>query len=151
MRTLSQIWVSSLFYYRTSDAANVWRQSVGKINCRIMWRQSIWLENCYIVNERVKTNTITTYWLEHHTLGAVWSPSYDTRSTHQPGREVVDDVPVQVGHDHDIELLRVWHHLHSTVVNDHRLKLYLRVQLRHLEKPLYSELLQTAKQKPHFD
>lgn len=36
-----------------------------------------------------------------------------------PSGQVVDDVPVEVGHDHDVELLRFADQLHAGVVDDH--------------------------------
>ena len=57
------------------------------------------------------------------------SPCESLPTSDQTGGQVVDDVSVQVGHDHDVELLRVGHQLHRRVVHDHRLELDVGVLL----------------------
>ena len=37
-------------------------------------------------------------------------------------RDVIDDVAVQVRHNHDVELVRIGDELHATIVDDHRLE-----------------------------
>lgn len=44
--------------------------------------------------------------LKHGVVLSVVGSRHQTRSTNQPGAHVAHDVAIQVGHDHDIELLR---------------------------------------------
>ena len=55
-----------------------------------------------------------------HPASLTWD---NTSTTNETGSEVVNDGTVQVGHDHDIELVRVGNELHAGVVNDHVLGL----------------------------
>jgi len=50
---------------------------------------------------------VETHGLEHGVIGAVAFPGNDSGSSHQAGRQVIDDVPVQVGHHQHVELVRV--------------------------------------------
>lgn len=63
------------------------------------------------------------YRFKYSALGAVTRSGDDSGAADQSGRKIVDDVSVQVGHDHHIELMRIGDHLHRTVVHDHRLEL----------------------------
>lgn len=49
--------------------------------------------------------------LEDGVLGAVALPGHDAGAAHQPRRQVVHDVPVQVGHHQDVELVGILHQL----------------------------------------
>lgn len=70
-----------------------------------------------------------TYGLKDNTLGAPGGTSNDSSASNKASGQVVDDVAVQVGHDADVKLTRVGHHLHCAVVHDHGLELDLWVQL----------------------
>lgn len=49
-----------------------------------------------------------------------------------PSSEIINDVSVQVRHDHYIELFWLANELHASVVDDHRFELDLGVALRDL-------------------
>lgn len=51
----------------------------------------------------------------------------DTRTTDESGTDVGQDATVQVGHNHDVELLGSRHALHAGVVDDHVVSLEGRV------------------------
>lgn len=46
-------------------------------------------------------------------------------SLNLPCCKVIDDVPIQIGHDHDIKLLWFGHQLHASIINNHGIKLDL--------------------------
>ena len=61
-------------------------------------------------------------------------------TSNQTGGQVVDDVSVEVGHDHDVELLRVGHQLHRRVVHNHGLEFDVWVLLGDfLARPSFEE------------
>lgn len=66
----------------------------------------------------IKTN-VTAAGLENGDVAAHVASRNDTRSTNETGTDVGQDTSVQVGHDHDIELLWPRHALHGGVVDDH--------------------------------
>ena len=53
-----------------------------------------------------------------------------------PSSQVVDDVSIEIRHDHDIELLRARDQLHARVVDDHRVELDTGVPLGNLKNRL---------------
>ena len=55
----------------------------------------------------------------------------ETGSSDQTGPDVAYDVAVQIGHNHDVELVRVGHQLHAAVVYDSIVELNVRIELRH--------------------
>ena len=50
---------------------------------------------------------------------------YHSCASDQPGRKVDNDVTIEVGHHHDVELVRIGDHLHRAVVHDHRIEFNL--------------------------
>eukprot|EP01137_Pigoraptor_chileana_P032186 Opistho-2@21176 len=56
----------------------------------------------------------------------------DARATNKPRADIADNVAIQVGHDHHIELIGIGHELHAAVVDNHRLELDHGIKCRHL-------------------
>ena len=63
------------------------------------------------------------------TVGRIAGARYDACTADQAACQIVDDVTVQIRHDHHVELLRVANHLHAGVVDDHRVELDVRIVL----------------------
>lgn len=57
--------------------------------------------------------------LEDGDVAAHVAAGHDTRPADEGGADVGQDAAVQVGHDHDVELLGLGHALHGGVVDDH--------------------------------
>lgn len=53
----------------------------------------------------------STHRLKHSIHVAIVGPSYQARAPNQPCADIVDNVTIEIGHHHDIELLRVGHQL----------------------------------------
>jgi hypothetical protein len=70
--------------------------------------------------------------LENGDLSRVGGSGDKSGTADQSGGQVVNDVTVQVGHDHDVKLLRVGDQLHGGVVHNHLLKLNSGVELCNL-------------------
>ena len=45
------------------------------------------------------------------------------RSASVTSRNVIDDIAIEVGHDHDVELVRIGDELHAAIVDDHGFEL----------------------------
>ena len=75
---------------------------------------------------------VSTARLEDGHVAAHVAPRHYARATDQRCADVRQDTPVQVRHDHDVELLRSSDGLHGRVVDDHVARLERRVLLRHL-------------------
>lgn len=76
----------------------------------------------------VKTN-VTAAWLEHSNVTAHVATRDNTRSTHKGRPNVGENATVQVGHNHNVELLGARNSLHGGVVDDHVVNLQSRVVL----------------------
>jgi len=66
----------------------------------------------------VKTD-VTASWLEYSDITTHVATWDDTRTSDQSSANVGENTTVQVGHDHDVELLRTANTLHACVVDDH--------------------------------
>lgn len=71
--------------------------------------------------------------LEDDVVGAYRFAGDDASAADEAGGEVVDDVAVKIRHNHDIELFRSRHQLHTTIVDNHRFEFNLRVEPRNLK------------------
>ena len=58
-------------------------------------------------------------------------PRHQSQPSHQPGSQVAQYVPVEIGQHQHIELLRADDHLHGAVVHDYLPVLYLRISVGH--------------------
>mmetsp|Transcript_558 Transcript_558/g.1484 ORF Transcript_558/g.1484 Transcript_558/m.1484 type:complete len:289 (-) Transcript_558:36-902(-) len=76
---------------------------------------------------------------QRQTVGSDVSTRRQTQSADQPGRQIGDDVAVQVGHHHDIKLARITHQLHARVVHNHLLVHDIRVLFRHFATAAYEQ------------
>ena len=86
----------------------------------------------------------------------------ESGASRQPTEHGDDDVAVQIGSQHDVELVGAGDQLHGTVVHDHRVELYLGVRLRHLSAALQeqtvsllpklqSQQINTSKPQPNIE
>ncbi len=66
---------------------------------------------------------------------------HQTGSSHNAGSDILNDGSVEIGHHHNVELLRSADHLHAAVVDNHRLKFDARVELRDVGTDLEEETI----------
>ena len=77
--------------------------------------------------------------LENSELASEGGSGGDTWPSDKPGGDGVDDGPIEVGHDHDVELLGGLGELHARVIDDHLLVLDGGVLLADLPAALEEE------------
>ena len=82
---------------------------------------------------------VTAAGLEDGDLATDVATRHNARAAHQPGTDVGQDAAVEIGHDHDIELLRSRNALHRRVVDNHVVGLHCRVVLSNLPDRLAEE------------
>lgn len=75
---------------------------------------------------------VTASGLEYSDVATHVAPGNNAGSTNEASPDVGQDTSVQVGHDHDVELLRPRHTLHGGVVHDHVVGVERRVVLSNL-------------------
>lgn len=78
--------------------------------------QSSWIGQVLVGNI---TPTVSAGLIEEQKFVSHTRSRTHSSPSHQSRPNTTHNTPVQVGHHHDVELLRVAHHLHRTVVNDH--------------------------------
>lgn len=88
----------------------------------------------------IKTN-VTASRLENGDVTTHVAAWYDARAADKTGTNVGEDTTVQVGHDHDVELLRLGYTLHGGVVDNHVVCLNGRVFLADLADRVAEETI----------
>lgn len=73
---------------------------------------------CLVLALDIETD-VTATGLEHGNVAAHVAAWHNTRATNKRGANVGQNATVQVGHDHDVELLRLGDALHGGVVDNH--------------------------------
>ena len=73
---------------------------------------------CLVLALDIETD-VSASWLENGHITTHVATWHDTRSTDQTCTNVGENTTVQVGHNHDIELLRSADTLHAGIVDNH--------------------------------
>lgn len=62
------------------------------------------------------------YRFKNDAFSAVTGTSDDSSTADQAGREIINDISIQIRHYHDVELMWIGDHLHGAVIDNHRLE-----------------------------